>query len=60
MKKGSHHTMQTRLWISTTLRTKEVRDKILAANIGSKRTAKTRENISKGLKRHWQLSSRFK
>ena len=39
MKKGSRHTLQTRLKI--------------AANVGSKRTAKTCENISKAKKRYW-------
>jgi hypothetical protein len=53
MKKGSRHSMESRLKISAALRTKEVREKILAGNVDQKRTPQTRQNISKGLKRHW-------
>ena len=52
MKKGSRHTLQTRLKMSESI--KQVRDKIIATHLGSKRSYKTCENISKGLKRHWE------
>jgi hypothetical protein len=54
MKKGSHHSQDTIRKISARLRTAEIREKILAANVGSKRTDKTRQNISLGLRKMWE------
>jgi hypothetical protein len=43
MKKGTKHSEETKRKISAALRTKEIREKIIAANAGSKRTAQTRQ-----------------
>jgi len=44
IKKGSHHSIQSRLKIAAALRTEENREKIIAANIGKKRSKETCKN----------------
>ncbi|MFL6393540.1 MAG: NUMOD3 domain-containing DNA-binding protein [Nitrososphaeraceae archaeon] len=46
--KEDNHPMKGKHWPM------EVRQKIRTANLGQKRTDKTRANISKGLKKHWR------
>jgi SOS response regulatory protein OraA/RecX len=51
MKKGSRHSMESRLKMSESI--KQVRDKIIARHLGSKRTGITCERIRRGLRRYW-------
>ena len=63
MKKGSRHSQETIMKISAVQRanppmkgvhpSREVIEKIRAANLGQKRSEATKKNISAGLKRYW-------